>query len=232
MKGDFESTVKACHSWKGWFLDYIFASALKAFALITFGKRLREGVSVHASRCGVGGMRPNTFCSLLMSSWTLLPQESRRRRMSCELARRRSGSKKANNKKAQQLKSVLSTSTKEESQDAFALNRSSPALLILLMIQPQFSLKTSGLLQAPSRTIVRKASLDNITSTRSLTWNPAMQEGAEDSVSVSSSSDDDAQGETAALRLFDECSWVVLSVSITKGRHPKRSGLAEPTGVP
>ena len=203
VKGDFESTVKACHSWKGWFLDYISASALKAFALITFGKRLREGVQYMLRGCGVGGMRPNTILlSLDEFMDSASPKKAAVDECPVELARRRSGSKKANNKKAQQLKSVLSTSTKEESQDAFALNRSSPCSPHSPHDPTTIFSETSGLLQAPSRTIVPEGSLDNITSTRSLTWNPAMQEGAEDSVSVSSSSDDDAQAEHSSPKTF------------------------------
>ena len=60
LKGDFHTTSRSSRRWKGWAMDFISASGVKAFAMIGFGSTLRLGVQGLLRSGGIGGMRPNT----------------------------------------------------------------------------------------------------------------------------------------------------------------------------
>ena len=73
IHGDFHETIHACHQWKGWLMDFIQASGIKAFGVVNFGKTLRHGVQNLLRTVGLGGMRPNT---VLLSIDEILQRES------------------------------------------------------------------------------------------------------------------------------------------------------------
>jgi hypothetical protein len=60
LDGDFQATLKACHSWKAWFLDFVEASGVKGFPVVAFGESLRATIQLMLRTSGLGGMRPNT----------------------------------------------------------------------------------------------------------------------------------------------------------------------------
>lgn len=58
--GSFRETVSTCHRWKGWLLDFISASGIKAFGVVTFGETLRASTQNLLRTSGIGGMHTNT----------------------------------------------------------------------------------------------------------------------------------------------------------------------------
>ncbi|RNF18135.1 putative solute carrier family 12 member 9-like [Trypanosoma conorhini] len=72
LGGDFHSTTKSVFRWKGWLMDFIEASGVKAFPVVMSAADLRFAVQSMLRLCGLGSMRPNT---LLLSMDELLQRD-------------------------------------------------------------------------------------------------------------------------------------------------------------
>lgn len=60
LEGTFHDTIGPCFQWKGWLMDFIATSGIKAFAVVTCGETMRAATQGMLRTCGLGGMRPNT----------------------------------------------------------------------------------------------------------------------------------------------------------------------------
>jgi amino acid transporter len=72
LEGNFHDTIAPCFQWKGWLMDFISTSGIKAFAVVTCGETLRGATQGMLRTCGLGGMRPNT---VLLSIDEILQRE-------------------------------------------------------------------------------------------------------------------------------------------------------------
>jgi amino acid transporter len=72
LEGNFHDTIAPCFQWKGWLMDFIATSGIKAFAVVTCGETLRGATQGMLRTCGLGGMRPNT---VLLSIDEILQRE-------------------------------------------------------------------------------------------------------------------------------------------------------------
>ncbi|CUE70944.1 amino acid permease, putative [Bodo saltans] len=72
LEGSFHDTIAPCFQWKGWLMDFISTSGIKAFAVVTCGETLRGATQGMLRTCGLGGMRPNT---VLLSLDEILQRE-------------------------------------------------------------------------------------------------------------------------------------------------------------
>ncbi|KEG14554.1 putative solute carrier family 12 member 9-like [Trypanosoma grayi] len=72
LRGEFGVTTKAVFRWKGWLMDFIEASGIKAFPVVMSAEELRPAVQSMLRLCGLGSMRPNT---VLLSMDEILQRE-------------------------------------------------------------------------------------------------------------------------------------------------------------